>query len=84
MQSIFHVLIISSLIGLIHSVHCSPKPNILFIFADDQCYETIAQLGLTDIETPHIDRLMNEALLLPGPIIWVHGVVQSVWPVVIC
>ena len=36
------------------------KPNILFIFADDQCYETIAQLGLTDIETPHIDRLMNE------------------------
>ena len=60
MQSIIHVLIISSLIGLVHSVNCSTKPNILFIFADDQCYETIAQLGLTDIETPHIDRLMNE------------------------
>ena len=60
MQSKIHILIISSLIGLIHSVNCSPQPNILFIFADDQCYETIAQLGLTDIETPHIDRLMNE------------------------
>jgi len=35
------------------------KPNILFIFADDQCYETIGGLGLTDIETPHLDRLMN-------------------------
>ena len=35
------------------------KPNILFIFADDQCYETVGGLGLTDIETPHLDRLMN-------------------------
>ncbi|NBQ02623.1 MAG: hypothetical protein EBU27_05265 [Opitutae bacterium] len=35
------------------------KPNILFIFADDQCYETIRELGLTDIDTPNLDRLMN-------------------------
>ena len=35
------------------------KPNILFIFADDQCYETVGGLGLTDIETPNLDRLMN-------------------------
>lgn len=35
------------------------KPNILFIFADDQCYETIRELGLTDIDTPHLDQLMN-------------------------
>ena len=34
------------------------KPNILFIFADDQCYETIGALGLTDIDTPNLDRLM--------------------------
>ena len=60
MQTKIHTFIISSFIGLIHSVICSPKPNILFIFADDQCYETIANLGLTDIDTPHIDRLMNE------------------------
>ena len=33
------------------------KPNILFIFADDQCYETIRELGLTDIDTPNLDRL---------------------------
>lgn len=33
------------------------RPNILFIFADDQCFETVGALGLTDIETPHLDRL---------------------------
>ena len=33
------------------------KPNILFIFADDQCYETIHALGNDEIETPNLDRL---------------------------
>jgi arylsulfatase A-like enzyme len=32
-------------------------PNILFLFADDQCYETIRALGHTDIDTPNLDRL---------------------------
>ena len=36
------------------------KPNVLFIFADDQCFETIGGLGLTDIETPNLDRLMDD------------------------
>jgi choline-sulfatase len=35
------------------------KPNVLFIFADDQCFETIGALGKTDIETPNIDRLVK-------------------------
>ena len=35
------------------------KPNVLFIFADDQCYETIGAMGLTDIDTPNLDRLMK-------------------------
>ena len=35
------------------------KPNILFIFSDDQCYETIRAHGYTDIDTPHLDRLVN-------------------------
>jgi arylsulfatase A-like enzyme len=36
----------------------SRKPNILFIFADDQCFETIRSLGNTEIETPNLDRLV--------------------------
>ena len=37
----------------------SEKPNILFIFADDQCFDTIGSLGLVDIETPNLDRLVE-------------------------
>ena len=54
---------IAFLFSLFISVACLnaklSKPNILFIFADDQCYETISELGLTDIDTPNLDRLMN-------------------------
>ena len=35
------------------------EPNILFLFADDQCFETIGALKITDIETPNLDRLMS-------------------------
>lgn len=35
------------------------KPNILFLFADDQCYETIAALGHPVVETPNLDRLVK-------------------------
>ena len=34
-----------------------PRPNILFIFADDMCFETIHALGNDEIETPNLDRL---------------------------
>ena len=55
--------LLSNIIFLIYFVHFAypkqNKPNILFIFADDQCYETIRELGLTDIDTPNLDRLMK-------------------------
>lgn len=35
------------------------KPNLLFLIADDQAYETIGALGLTDIETLNLDRLVK-------------------------
>src|SRR5262245_18878318 len=34
------------------------EPNILFLFADDFCYEALGYLRLTDIETPNLDRLV--------------------------
>jgi hypothetical protein len=33
------------------------KPNILFLFADDFCYEALGCLRQTDIETPNLDWL---------------------------
>ncbi|MGI9241211.1 MAG: sulfatase-like hydrolase/transferase [Verrucomicrobiales bacterium] len=34
------------------------KPNVLFIFADDQCYKTIQSLNNDEIKTPNLDRLV--------------------------
>lgn len=36
------------------------KPNILFIFADDQCFETIHALGNQEIQTPTLDKLSRQ------------------------
>jgi len=33
------------------------RPNIVFIFADDQCFETIHALGNPEIQTPNLDEL---------------------------
>ncbi|MBW6480977.1 MAG: sulfatase-like hydrolase/transferase [Bacteroidales bacterium] len=35
------------------------KPNILFIFSDDQAYSTIHALGNNEIHTPNLDKLVN-------------------------
>ncbi|NND99722.1 MAG: sulfatase-like hydrolase/transferase [Pirellulaceae bacterium] len=35
------------------------KPNIVLIFADDQCFETIHALGNHEIETPNLDSLVR-------------------------
>ena len=35
------------------------KPNIVFVFTDDQRFDTVAALGNEEIETPNIDRLVR-------------------------
>lgn len=37
--------------------HGAEQPNILFLFADDQCFDTIRAAGNDEIETPHLDEL---------------------------
>ncbi len=39
----------------------SGKPNILFLIADDQRFDTIGALGNPDIRTPNLDRLVMRA-----------------------
>lgn len=36
------------------------KPNILFLFTDDQRFDTIRALGNQDVITPNLDRLVEE------------------------
>ncbi|VGO16259.1 Arylsulfatase [Pontiella desulfatans] len=52
--------IISALAGLsITALAETEKPNILFIFADDLSYETIGAFGILDIDTPHLDSMVE-------------------------
>jgi choline-sulfatase len=55
----FFFLTLAVLLGVSMSGVAADKPNILFIFADDQCFETIGKFGYTDIETPHLDKLVE-------------------------
>lgn len=55
---IMRVLILLLSLVTAVSLHAADKPNILFLFADDQCHETIRALGHTDIDTPNLDRLI--------------------------
>ena len=51
------------IVGLLFSLlllSCSSKedpPNILFIFADDQCFNTIREMGNEEVYTPALDEL---------------------------
>ena len=39
------------------------RPNVLFLFSDDQRCDTIAALGNPHIQTPHLDRLVNDGMV---------------------
>lgn len=46
-------------LGLVVSLDAqeTSRPNIVFIFADDQCFSTINALGAAEVETPNLDSL---------------------------
>jgi arylsulfatase A-like enzyme len=54
------VLIFVSLIPLV--VHADDRPNILFLFSDDQRADTIAAYGNSEIETPVLDQLVQKGM----------------------
>ena len=41
------------------SLAAAPRPNILFLFSDDQRFDTIHALGNEEIQTPNLDRLVR-------------------------
>ena len=60
------------------AVPAADKPNILFIFADDQCHETVRAFGNAEIETPNLDRLANSGLTFS------HAYNQGSWSGAVC
>jgi len=54
------------------------KPNILFIFADDQCFETLRSMGCDEIQTPNLDRLVRNGVT------FTHAYNQGSWVGAVC
>ena len=54
------------------------KPNILFIFADDQCFETLRSLGHDEVQTPNLDKLVR------GGVTFTHAYNQGAWHGAVC
>lgn len=56
----------------------APKPNVLFLFADDQCFETIHSLGHPVVKTPNLDRLVK------GGTTFTHAYNMGSWSPAVC
>ncbi len=54
------------------------RPNILFLFADDQAFDTIAAAGQAEIDTPNLDRLVRRGIL------FTHAYNQGGWHGAVC
>ena len=46
------------------------RPNFLFLFADDQTFRALGQLGELEVKTPNLDRLAKRGMTL-------HALLQS-------
>ncbi|QDU77618.1 Choline-sulfatase [Bremerella volcania] len=54
------------------------KPNILFLFSDDQSYETPGYVGLTQAQTPSLDELAKRSVS------FTHAYNQGSWSGAVC
>ena len=54
------------------------KPNVLFIFADDQAFDTVHATGNDQIHTPHLDRLVERGTT------FTHAYNQGGWHGAVC
>lgn len=54
------------------------KPNVLFILADDQAYNTVSALYDTGVKTPNLDRLVKNGVT------FTHAYNQGSWSPAVC
>ena len=75
---------LSFLLFLVLLVSCTAeqeksKPNIVFIFADDMCYDAVAAHGLNDeVITPNLDRLSESSVT------FTHAFNMGAWNGAVC
>jgi choline-sulfatase len=61
-----------------HIGRTAEQPNIVFIFADDQTFHSIAALGNEEIHTPHLDRLSRRGITIT------HAYNMGSWSGAVC
>ncbi|MEE8452650.1 MAG: sulfatase-like hydrolase/transferase [Thermoguttaceae bacterium] len=71
-------VVLSALVSTSLAQSPSKQPNILFIFADDQCFDTINALGNDEIETPNLDRLVDSGVT------FTHAYNMGSWSGAVC
>ena len=54
------------------------QPNVLFLFADDQAFDTVHATGNSEIQTPNIDRLVAQGTT------FTHAFNQGGWHGAVC
>ena len=54
------------------------KPNFLFLFADDQTFDTIQALGHPVVQTPNLDKLVQSGMT------FTHAFNQGSWSGAVC
>jgi arylsulfatase A-like enzyme len=54
------------------------RPNILFIFSDDQCFDALGALGNDQVQTPNLDRMVRSGLT------FTHAYNMGSWSPAVC
>src|SRR5688572_4259284 len=62
MKSVLAVVTSLSALSICRCASAATRPNIVFLFADDQRYDTLGAAGHPIIQTPTIDRLAAEGV----------------------
>ena len=60
------------------AVCAAEQPNIVLIYSDDQCFETVHALGHPVVETPNLDRLVEDGIT------FTHAYNQGSWTAAVC
>ncbi|MFV0377956.1 MAG: sulfatase-like hydrolase/transferase [Mangrovibacterium sp.] len=83
MHKLFTYALAPAVIGLIlscgnHNKAEVERPNILFVFADDQAYDAVHALGNEEIITPNLDRLVENGVT------FTHAYNMGAWQGAVC
>lgn len=72
------ILVVLNVSSISKTTSLSSKPNIIFIFADDQRYNTIRALGNDEIFTPNLDKLVRSGTT------FTHAYNMGAWHGAVC